>query len=280
MFGYITINKPELKIKDYEKYHSYYCGLCKVLKQKYGAVGQATLTFDMTFLVVLLSGLYEPEEKREAHRCIAHPARKHAMRYNEITEYAADMNILLAYHNLMDDWKDDKNLGKLSLAKMLERNYHKLEKKYTRQASAVKHYMEALAECEEKREVNLDMAAGLTGEMLGEIFYYKDDEWAENLKRLGFYLGKFIYLCDAGEDMEKDKKSGSYNPFLLQEQEVNKREVLNLMMAECAREFERLPILVNADLLRNILYAGVWYKFDRIQADTKNEEIDYDNGSL
>lgn len=280
MFGYITINKPELKIKDYEKYHSYYCGLCKVLKRKYGAVGQATLTFDMTFLIVLLSGLYESQEKTEAHRCIAHPAKKHLMRSNEITEYAADMNIILAYHNLMDDWKDDKNLGKLSLAKMLERNYHRLQKKYKRQADAVAHYMEALDECERNKESSLDKAAGLTGEMLGEIFNYKDDEWADTLRNLGFYLGKFIYLCDASEDREKDKKSGSYNPFLLQEKEVNNREILNLMMADCAREFERLPILMNADILRNILYAGVWYKFEKIHSDIKNEEIKYGNGSL
>lgn len=273
MFGYVTINKPELKVKDYEKYHAYYCGLCKVLKRKYGALGQATLTFDMTFLIVLLSGLYEPEEKREAHRCIAHPARKHVMRYNEITEYGADMNIILAYHNLMDDWTDDKNIGKLSLAKILERNYRKLEKKYIRQAAAVNRYMGALAECEKRKESSLDMAAGLTGEMLGEIFNYREDQWAETLKKLGFYLGKFIYLCDASEDMEKDKKSGSYNPFLLQETEVDQRGVLNLMMADCTREFEKLPILLNADILRNILYAGVWSKFDRIQADGVDEEI-------
>ncbi|SHO47075.1 DUF5685 family protein [Anaerocolumna xylanovorans] len=272
MFGYVTINKPELKVKDYEKYHAYYCGLCKVLKRKYGALGQLTLTFDMTFLIVLLSGLYEPEEKREAHRCIAHPAKKHVMRYNEITEYAADMNIILAYHNLMDDWTDDRNIGKLSFAKILERSYRKLEKKYERQAAAVNHYMETLTECEKRKESSLDMAAGLTGEMLGEIFNYREDEWAETLKKLGFYLGKFIYLCDASEDVEKDKKSGSYNPFLLQEKDIDKREILNLMMADCTREFEKLPILLNADILRNILYAGVWQKFERIQAGATKEE--------
>lgn len=272
MFGYVTINKPEMKIKDYERYHSYYCGLCNVLKHKYGMLGQATLTFDMTFLIVLLSGLYEPEEKGEAHRCIAHPGRKHPMRLNEITEYAADMNIILAYHNLMDDWRDDKDFSKLSLAKMLERNYHKLIKKYPRQTNAVSHYMEVLTECEKKKDPNLDTAAGLTGEMLGEIFQYKKDEWADTLKKVGFYLGKFIYLCDASEDTEKDSKSGNYNPFLLQEKEVDKREILNLMMSDCAREFEKLPILLNADILRNILYAGVWSKFDRIQMDRSTEE--------
>lgn len=279
MFGYVTINKPELKIKDYEKYHAYYCGLCNALKKNYGALGQATLTYDMTFLIVLLSGLYEPKEQRETRRCIAHPARKHTECSNEITEYAADMNIVLAYHNLMDDWKDDKSITKLSMAKLLEGAYKKLEKKYPRQTQAVRSYMEELAVCEEQKESELDLAAGLTGKMLGEIFVWKQDEWANALRSIGFYLGKFIYLCDAFEDQEKDTKSGSYNPFLLQNRETDAREVLNLMMAECSREFERLPVLVNADILRNILYAGVWIKFEKAQAD-RNEANGNDNRSL
>ncbi len=269
MFGYITINKPELKIKDFEKYHSYYCGLCQALKKNHGVMGQATLTYDMTFLVVLLSGLYEPKEKMESHRCVAHPTKKHNMRLNDISEYAADMNILLAYHNLMDDWVDDRHIGKLSLAKLMEKDYKRLKVKYPRQSQAVEKYMEDLKLCEEKKETDIDLAAGLTGNMLGEIFVYQEDEWARTVRNLGFYLGKFIYLCDAFEDREKDRESGSYNPFLLQTEEISAREVLNLMMAECAREFERLPVLMNADILRNILYAGVWVKFERSQGETK-----------
>ncbi len=65
MFGYISINKAEMKFKDYDVYHSYYCGLCKVLKECYGRRGQVTLSFDMTFLVILLTGLYEPDTKTE-----------------------------------------------------------------------------------------------------------------------------------------------------------------------------------------------------------------------
>ena len=89
MFGYISINKAEMKFKDYDVYHSYYCGLCKVLKECYGRRGQVTLSFDMTFLVILLTGLYEPDTKTEMVRCIAHPMQKHAAKANEFTEYAA-----------------------------------------------------------------------------------------------------------------------------------------------------------------------------------------------
>ena len=77
MFGYIAINKAEMKFKDYDMYHSYYCGLCKCLKECYGIRGQMTLSFDMTFLIVLLTGLYEPKTQREVVNCIAHPFEKH-----------------------------------------------------------------------------------------------------------------------------------------------------------------------------------------------------------
>ena len=107
MFGYISINKAEMKFKDHDVYHSYYCGLCKVLKECYGRRGQVTLSFDMTFLVILLTGLYEPDTKTEMVRCIAHPMQKHAAKTNEFTEYAAAINMLLSYYKCEDDWADE-----------------------------------------------------------------------------------------------------------------------------------------------------------------------------
>ena len=110
MFGYVLVNKPELKIRDFEKYRSYYCGLCHALRERHGIRGQMTLNFDMVFLALLLCGLYEPHSTRMRQRCIAHPLEKHEIRSNEVLDYVADMNILLAYHNLRDDWQDDRNV--------------------------------------------------------------------------------------------------------------------------------------------------------------------------
>ena len=95
MFGYIAINKAEMKFKDFDVYHSYYCGLCKRLKERYGRRGQMTLSYDMTFLILLLTGLYEPETRVETVNCIAHPLEKHTARTNEFTDYAAAVNLLL-----------------------------------------------------------------------------------------------------------------------------------------------------------------------------------------
>ena len=96
MFGYIVVNKPEMKFREFDVYQSYYCGLCKSLKDNYGKMGQITLSYDMTFLALLLTSLYEPETVSGYRRCAVHPAKKHFYRQNEFTDYAADMNILLS----------------------------------------------------------------------------------------------------------------------------------------------------------------------------------------
>ena len=105
MFGYVVINKPELKIKDFDKYQEYYCGLCQSLKQNHGRRGQLTLNYDLNFVGILLSSLYEPEEKQYWIRCPMHPFHKKRVRTNQYMDYVSDMNIILTYFKLEDDKK-------------------------------------------------------------------------------------------------------------------------------------------------------------------------------
>ena len=118
MFGYIIVNKPEMKFKEFDVYHGYYCGLCRKLKEHYGKIGQMTLSYDMTFVVMLLSSLYEPETERGVTKCAAHPLQKHPTRTNEITDYAAHMNVLLTYYKCQDDWKDERRHKQLLMGKL------------------------------------------------------------------------------------------------------------------------------------------------------------------
>lgn len=80
MFGYVTVNKPEIKFKDFDVYRSFYCGLCRELRERYGIPGQISLTYDMTFVVLLLSGLYEPPTKKGTSRCVVHPLKPQPVR--------------------------------------------------------------------------------------------------------------------------------------------------------------------------------------------------------
>ena len=108
MFGYVIINKGDMKFKEFDVYHSYYCGLCRTLKNRYGVFGQISLTYDMTFLVMLLTSLYEPDTKEDTTTCIAHPFEKHPYRRNVFADYAADMNVLFTYYKCRD-LKVEKN---------------------------------------------------------------------------------------------------------------------------------------------------------------------------
>lgn len=265
MFGYITINQQELKLKDYDLYRSYYCGLCHTLKKRYGRKGQLLLNYDMTFLAILLSGLYEPLQEKRMSRCIVHPARRHHEILSEIQEYAADMTVLLSYEKALDDWKDDRSVPGKTLQMLLQKDAKKLRERWPRQSGTLHECVEQLAELEKAGCSDPDLTAGLTGKFLAEMFVMKEDEWQNDLRRTGFFMGKFIYLMDAWDDLEKDGKKNSYNIFLQMDaagEDGSSRamEMMNDTMAQCAAAFERLPIIENADILRNIMYSGVWMK--------------------
>ncbi len=276
MFGYVTVNQDELKIKEWKRYRAYYCGLCHALKDVAGQKARLTLSYDMTFLAMLLDDLYDCKQETGECRCVAHPVKKHSFIMSAATRYAAKMNLLLCYDNLLDDWKDERKAGAALAAATIRKARMRIAEEYPRQTRAVEQYIEKLHACEEKRETNLDAAAGLTGEMLAELFCWKEDEWQNDLKGMGFYLGKFVYLMDAYEDMERDNKKGNYNPFLLTRGQVKNEDLaehsLNMMATRATEYFERLPLVENLEILRNILYAGIWGKFEKIKAKREKEE--------
>ena len=276
MFGYIVINKPEMKFREFDMYQSYYCGLCKSLKDRYGKIGQMTLSYDMTFLALLLSSLYEPETKSGYRRCVAHPVEKHLYRQNEFTDYAADMNLLLSYEKCLDDWNDEHSTKKRLMAGMLKGRNAQVCEKYPEKFDKICQCMDTIHEYEKSESRNIDEVAGVFGEIMAEIFAYRQDEWEETLRRMGFFFGKFIYLMDAYEDVETDMKKGTYNPLkdIYQKDDFEKLagQVLLMMMAECSKAFERLPIVENVQILRNILYSGVWSKYDLVKQRRKEQK--------
>lgn len=278
MFGYVTANELELKVKDYHKYKAYYCGLCRALKKQYGSLGQLTLTYDMTFAIILLTSLYENETKAERHRCKIHPVKSQPMLLNEITEYAADMNLVLAYYHLLDDWNDEKKVSGFLGSAALKHKVEKAIQKYPRQSRVIKEELSRLNEYEKKDVQEIDYPAGCFGRLMEELLVYKEDCWETQLRGIGFYLGKFIYIMDAYEDLEEDLKKGNYNP--LREMygkpgyEEKCRDILCMMIGECAKNFEFLPCVVDVDILRNILYDGVWKRYRKIQEKKVEEKED------
>lgn len=304
MFGYIMINKAEMKFREFDIYHSYYCGICRDLKRKYGAAGQLSLSYDMTFLAMLLTGLYEPETRTGSCKCIVHPLEKHVTRNNIFTEYAADMNALFAWYKCQDDWKDEKKLHRLIYGRILEGKTGRLQEAYGEKLRKIGRLMRKFEEAEkaedfrntlgkcgpaeaggnpdkrpmekEGTDSSLDILAGLFGGVMAEIVAVREDEWAEELRRFGFFLGKFIYLMDAYEDVEADSKKGTPNPlkdrYGSPDFEEECRTILMMMMSECCSVFEMLPILEHVEILRNVLYSGVWCRYEAIHEKRRKKE--------
>ena len=274
MFGYVTIRKEELKIKEYETYKGFYCGACQALKKEYGPVGQLTLSYDMTFMVLLLSSLYEPEQTFSKERCLVHPKKKRLMIENEFSTYAAHMGILLTYYHFLDDWKDEKKPKALVGLRSFHGAFQKAKKAYPRQAAVVARSIRRLSRLEREGCMEIDKVAGLTGEILGSMYACREDIWKQTLYDVGYALGKFIYLMDAWDDLSEDEKQGNYNLLLLRKRAFYKgtpeeearfasdcEGILMAMMAECTGAFEKLPILQDLAILENILYDGVWNRY-------------------
>lgn len=236
-----------------------------------------TLSYDMTFLIILLTGLYEPDTKTETAACAAHPLKKHTVRTNELTDYAAAVNLILSYYKCKDDWEDEHKKKSYAAAKLLAPKIAAVKERYPEKIQAVSSNLKKLSALEKQNGLNADMMAGIFGDILAELFVFRQDEWEDSLRKIGFFLGKFIFLMDAYEDVEKDIKTGNYNPFkqaFLEDADFseNCRKLLTMMMAECSRTFERLPILLHADILRNILYSGVWCRYTAVTEKRMQEK--------
>ncbi|MBQ8894692.1 MAG: hypothetical protein IJ043_09850 [Clostridia bacterium] len=266
MFGYVVANIDQLNEENKAIYQGYYCGLCRSLKKHYGNLGRLTLNYDMTFMVLLLADLFDPETTQHTGRCLVHPAKERSMAENEVIDYGAAMNILLAYYNMMDDWKDEQKKSAKTAAKHLSKYIPGIREQYPRQAKAILEGMEALGREENTAPADLDAAANIFGRLLGQLFVYRKDRWAEDCRKFGEALGRFVYWMDAYEDLPKDQKKGNYNPMVLIADRPDYRqrveEMLKDTLGECALILERLPLVEHLEILRNVLYSGIWSKFE------------------
>lgn len=266
VLGVMTVRKDELKFREFDRYRGFYCGLCRAIGRRCGRACRMALSFEMTFLSMLLTSLYEPETKDEMHRCAFHPIEKRLMLGNEAIDYCADLSALISYYDLRDGWEDEKRVDKLAESALLKAAARRAGQALPRQREAVERYVADLHEVEQKNDMNLDAAANLSGKLLGELYVWKKDVYERDLRELGFYLGKFIYLCDSFEDVEQDIKKHNYNPlaerFKRPEFEAESRMMLEDMMARACRAFECLPLIEDAPIMRNILYSGIWLRFE------------------
>ena len=261
MFGYMIANPNDLNEAEKQRYNGIYCGLCYRLGKQHGQLARLGVTYDLTFLILLLASLYEPAEKQGTLHCPAHPVHKHPYTVNRFTDYAADLTIALTYYKCLDDWQDEHQWLKRGYAGLLKSAYAKVKTRLPRQCEMIQACMQDLNRIENAKG-SPDEATQTFGRLMGECFVESDDLWSGMLRQLGSQLGHFIYLMDAFMDYDEDIKKGTYNPLVVLGAKPHQLpEALNIYMGMAADVFERLPLVQDLHLLRSIVYNGVWQKY-------------------
>lgn len=276
MFGLVVANTDALSEAQVARYKGAYCGLCRTLQKRHGSISRMTLNYDMTFLVIMLSSMYEAEERSGSGRCMAHPVHRRSWWSNRFTDYAADMNVALAYHSCMDDWADERKALSLGEAKLLRSRYDAVYRVWPRQCDAIECCMETLHAIERADEPKPDAAANAFGQLMGELFAVEPDRvWNPRFRAFGEALGRFIYWMDACVDLERDRKKGCYNPLLAMDaasDEEEKLELLKMLIADCTAQFERMPLVQDVEILRSVLYSGVWTRYAAMKQREEKKE--------
>lgn len=270
MFGYVMPLKDELKIREYEVFKAYYCGLCNEIGKK-SQISRMTLTYDMTFLGLLLSSIYSDKEVGYKRYCPFKMKKVTIIRTNPYLEYAADMNRILSNRKLIDDYNDDNSILSLIASKFI--NTNKLSTYSEDKIKKIDYNLRKLNELEKSKCNNIDEVGHYFGNLTSEIFNIKDDKVGKILSVLGYNLGKWIYTMDAFEDLEKDIKERKYNPFIydlgyrsgdFMEFKNSIKDNVNFTMIKCLDEickaFEILDIKKNRGIIENIIYIGMRQK--------------------
>lgn len=264
MFGYVTANWKELSELQQQRYTALYCGICRRIRLQSGNAARLGLQYDMAFLAAVLMSLYEPEEEFGDLRCLMHPVKRHPWVDNEYIRYAADMNVALSYYKCLDDWQDEGKLSAAMLSRVFSVHLADIQSAYPRQCNAIRESITALTALEQENCANPDAVSGVFGQLMGELFVYKEDFWAPTLRQMGNALGRFVYLMDAALDYDSDCRHKKYNPYLAMGQSKDParwEEYLVLTMGRCVHYYEQLPLVQDKELLDNILYSGIWVTY-------------------
>ncbi|MCE5235501.1 MAG: DUF5685 family protein [Clostridiaceae bacterium] len=274
MFGYIAPNQDELKVRELKAYRAYYCGLCRAVKKNYGESARLTLNYDCAFLAMLLSGAAEGEAEPfyEGHCAYKLFLRKRPIaKYTETLGFAADYEVLLSYYKLRDDWDDEKRLLGAAGSAALYPAFKRAKRRNAALAAVVEDGIHRLRALEAERCAEPDAPADAFASMLREAVSLapnlKDPD-RRAMKSLAYNIGKWVYLADAWDDREKDKKSGAYNPFLAANADRERASFnLRYSLNEAVNAYELIDLKSNRGVLDNIMYVGCPEKTERLLAN-------------
>lgn len=294
MFGYVKPLTPELKVREYNLFRSYYCGLCFHIKKRFGNIPRMALNYDMTFLGFLLDSLSNEKLDISKSSCLVHPLNKNTIiKNNKALNYAAEMNISLFYYKLIDDIKDDGDLKSKLGATILSTYKNKFSKEVSFINEEIRIHLNQLNKLEEEKSFNsIDEISHPFSEIVGKIIKYypyklKNDskQLRDILYKFGYSLGKWIYVIDALDDLKTDMENNKFNPidFLYNKKNKTFNEFFPRIIqrieftilnsgATCLDCLENLNIQKNKEILKNIIELGMMDKYASIITPSNNSK--------
>lgn len=253
MFGYIKPHAPDLLVKENAFYKSVYCGLCHELKKK-SLILPFTLSYDFVFLAILRLYVSTDKVKISKRRCLVHPLKKKPyLCSTRSLDYAARASAMLLCKNIEDDVRDSKGIKRLSYKIALSKAKGICKKNPVDEEldSLCSELLQEICRLEGENCPDVYACADVFGKILGGVMCHgvEDTGISRVLHEIGFHIGRWIYLIDALDDIEKDKKAGSYNPFIASG-ECQKEDLVEKMDFSLAIE------LADADLALGLLPAN------------------------
>lgn len=299
MFGYISPLKNDLKIREYNYFKSYYCGLCYCIKENFGNIPRLTLSYDLTFIGFLLDGLNDVPLTNKSVRCIKHP-RKDILIYSktEALEYVATLSIILSNIKLEDNISDENSLKSKIYSLVLSPNNKKIKDKYINIQNIIQNYINQLSTLEKTKDFNsLDEICHPFSHIMGMIlkmfpskFEGDSDLIRDYLYKMGYFIGKWIYLVDALDDLESDMLKNQFNPYnvLYNKDNLNYKELINKIIfdaefnilnavSSCSDYLGKISFKKHKEILKNIIDLGMINKYYeillKIQNSLKEEDV-------
>ena len=286
VFGYVRPYKPFLRVYEYEVYKSVYCGLCKSIARNFGELPRFTLSYDLAFLALMDMSVHSVHFRAEQQRCIAHPlVKRNCAVCTEGLDYSAYVSVILLFHKLNDDKSDGKGIKQLVSAAglpFITGAYIKARNKYPALAARVEKQMRAQAELEKERCQSLDRACEPTARIMQAVFseLCEDKTLRKRLGSFGYYLGRFIYITDALDDLRGDAEKGRYNPLLCRAglEKISDEDFrriadstlfsVNMSLGMLADAYCKCSIVNYKDILDNIIYLGLKDVFRQVREES------------
>ncbi len=261
MFGFAAVDPERLSEEQRRHYRAVYCGLCRALGKEGPFYARAALTYDFVLPILVLSDLHNEPFAEAEIRCGVHPFRRHLIRRNRFTDYAADMNLLLAYYKFDDDLRDDGGARNRLKTALFRQEALRLSAKYPVQSAAIVDCLSALSEMEAANELRPDLPAAAFGVLLGTVFARGSETQREALFAFGSALGRAVYLMDAAVDLQADLRKRRYNP-LVKLGFAASEALLEQELAACMAFLEQLPGGENRAIVKNVLLSGIWAQYE------------------